>query len=897
MKTFNKTILLCGLLLGSPHVLAQTVTLGTPSPSSAGPGGVVTVPVNFTAGGTAVGGLTIDIIVDPVQFSVVDVSAGCPGNSISAALAICNEPDGAAGGRIRLNFSGDSENAFTSGFMATLTLTVAPGAIPDPTELIDAVIIGAGNVSGSGDIVPLTLITAVDTNLNIQGPVFSSSPAAGGGTEFVFGPVVQNAALASQNLVITNSGIGTLSGTCTETLDAGNVFTVTDGAYSAGAGLNDTVTVACSSAGTITTHTGTMSCTHNGANVASPVVYDLSCQITAGPQPAFSSSNPTANGAINLQVTEAGDPNPTQSLTITNSGAATTTLEGTCAMGMGDSQITLTSAGGFSILQGSAGSIKTVSCDASVQGNFNNILSCTHNGASPASPVSYAIGCIVPEAGSAVFASDPVPGPIDVDGGADVVVDDADPTAGLTFFNNAADPEDQDLDLECNLTGDGAISVAPVISGGILLAPGAASSVIFTCDTAKSGNFTATYACFYQNGGVDQPSGNPPNAIYNLSCEVREPEAQVEITPASGTPQTKSVPPGGSTSFSFAFEEINNEGEDGKLQTCYLESGTPGTQGFTLTSSVEETIGSGSTINVTVGFTDPTGADSWSDTLVCEFSDSDDDDTQVSWPLTVNLGGDARFTVLKDFTDGNPGEVTVDLDCDTGLILDQEKVISEDGIGVTFVVTDFDAGELNCNVTERPVAGYSANYSATGDSASTDSSDSDDGCFYTLVAGGDENTCVISNSPDAVELVIAKEWLYPGSSGATDVSNEFEIVLVCDTAEIVYPNKCPRSMGHTDDDTFCKWLESSGDTAFLVKVIPYEWPGGSCYAYEVNVDQAVEVDNGCSSPMSVSAGSGNSCTITNTVFFEGIPTLNQYGMALMALLMLGMGFVAVRRLI
>jgi hypothetical protein len=32
------------------------------------------------------------------------------------------------------------------------------------------------------------------------------------------------------------------------------------------------------------------------------------------------------------------------------------------------------------------------------------------------------------------------------------------------------------------------------------------------------------------------------------------------------------------------------------------------------------------------------------------------------------------------------------------------------------------------------------------------------------------------------------------------------------------------------------------------------------------------------------------------VFFEGIPTLSQYGMALMALLMLGMGFVAVRRI-
>jgi len=37
------------------------------------------------------------------------------------------------------------------------------------------------------------------------------------------------------------------------------------------------------------------------------------------------------------------------------------------------------------------------------------------------------------------------------------------------------------------------------------------------------------------------------------------------------------------------------------------------------------------------------------------------------------------------------------------------------------------------------------------------------------------------------------------------------------------------------------------------------------------------------------------CTATGTQFFEGIPTLSQYGMALMALLMLGVGFIGFRR--
>jgi hypothetical protein len=39
------------------------------------------------------------------------------------------------------------------------------------------------------------------------------------------------------------------------------------------------------------------------------------------------------------------------------------------------------------------------------------------------------------------------------------------------------------------------------------------------------------------------------------------------------------------------------------------------------------------------------------------------------------------------------------------------------------------------------------------------------------------------------------------------------------------------------------------------------------------------------------------CEIQATAFFEGIPTLSQYGMAIMALLMLGVGFFGFRRFV
>lgn len=60
------------------------------------------------------------------------------------------------------------------------------------------------------------------------------------------------------------------------------------------------------------------------------------------------------------------------------------------------------------------------------------------------------------------------------------------------------------------------------------------------------------------------------------------------------------------------------------------------------------------------------------------------------------------------------------------------------------------------------------------------------------------------------------------------------------------------------------------------------------------INNAVEVDNGCTN-LTVSVGQGAACTVTNTVFFEGIPTLSQYSMAILALLMLGIGVIGFRR--
>jgi hypothetical protein len=275
----------------------------------------------------------------------------------------------------------------------------------------------------------------------------------------------------------------------------------------------------------------------------------------------------------------------------------------------------------------------------------------------------------------------------------------------------------------------------------------------------------------------------------------------------------------------------------------------------------------------------------------------------------------ATFLVTKDFTDGNPGQVEVAIDCNTGLILDQSKEISE-GQSVEFVVTEFTAGQLSCEISEVVPAGYSPTYGVDGNQGGTAGgvTSDDEGCQFIEVVGG-AFACQVVNTPDPVDIVITKEWIFEGSSNAQDIDTRYLLTLRCD-AEIIggyndgigtleAPAGSPQVVcgfnltanadsGQTvAGGPWCKQFHGDGPDVFNAEVIP-DYPESDCEVIESLYDDAVEVDNGCGH-LVFSAGQGASCTITNTVFFEGIPTLNQYAMALLALIMLGIGMVGFRR--
>jgi hypothetical protein len=265
------------------------------------------------------------------------------------------------------------------------------------------------------------------------------------------------------------------------------------------------------------------------------------------------------------------------------------------------------------------------------------------------------------------------------------------------------------------------------------------------------------------------------------------------------------------------------------------------------------------------------------------------------------------FTVTKNFTDDdnggpfNPTEVEVTINCFTGLPLTQTQSIDQNQ-ELEFVVEDFADGTLDCDISENldapELAGYTPTYTAGGDSSGTSD---DDGCHFDDVTLGAANTCAIQNDADPVPVEIEKDWIIEGMGG-DQVNQYFELTLYCDSHIVGSDPRGPAQIGCSNglgksqySYDSCLELPGNGDTIFTPHVIP-EWPSTHCWVDEDVYDDSVEVDNNCGD-INVSHGEGDSCLITNTVFFEGIPTLSQYGMAIMALLMLGLGLVGFRRFV
>ncbi len=644
MKSFRILQVLASLaLVFAGSVFAQLPTLSTTSDAVAA-GDPVTIDLNWDNIGQVSRTLQFDLLYDPAVLTSVDVSA-CPNPAYFIIGTLVFECVDAEPGRVAFGLLINTATGVETGMVGTLTFTTNPDAPANVYDFAFANVLLENDAPASTDPGSVEILPPPQ-------PDWSSVPGSGAGLDW-FNKVVDTGAYPLP-LLVTNAGEAdsTLTGTCQVSGSA--VFSIV-GDNTLGAGLamgeSQNITVECdTNSATLVLHQGTLSCEHNGDGTTETSItdYALSCNITAGPQPEYTSV-PAAGSPIALGPTEQNDQDPTADVAITNTGDIPSVLDGTCMiMAGGDPQITLTTDGVFSVADDAAADVETVSCDATAAPDtYNATLSCSHDG-SNASPATYAVSCEITPPGQAKFRSDPEPGAVDMTPGDNPPVDDPPPTSLLTFFNEA-DPGDSDLNIACSISDNAAISVLPDISGGIAIAPDTNSSVTFSCDTASADSFSATYSCEFTLDGTSLPAGvtaslpagvngGVQQATYTYTCDVREAEADVVPAPAPG-PMTRSVQPGGTAVYTVVFSEVADENEDGELTSCSLADGT----NFTIISPALADFpviipAGGPSVTVTVEGTDPGDGSNPTDTLTCTYSDTaNPEGTDAVYPLVLEV--------------------------------------------------------------------------------------------------------------------------------------------------------------------------------------------------------------------------------------------------------------------
>jgi len=239
-------------------------------------------------------------------------------------------------------------------------------------------------------------------------------------------------------------------------------------------------------------------------------------------------------------------------------------------------------------------------------------------------------------------------------------------------------------------------------------------------------------------------------------------------------------------------------------------------------------------------------------------------------------------------------QVTAHLSC-TGAVSTQQNVVftaTTDAILFVYDLWSIPEGQqVDCTITEDVPAGYVATYDCNGGDCG-DSGEGVDACFYSNVDVNEDRVCTITNRPLPATVTVTKTWVIEG--GNQGFNNRYDIVAECNSRVGVYggPSGC-----YNPVDCFAAVTDeegSEGSVDYEFTIFKPRYPNTACVFWENTYDNVIESDNGCDG-MLVTAAAELECEIVNTVFFEGIPTLSQYGMAILALLMLGVGLIGFRR--
>jgi len=267
----------------------------------------------------------------------------------------------------------------------------------------------------------------------------------------------------------------------------------------------------------------------------------------------------------------------------------------------------------------------------------------------------------------------------------------------------------------------------------------------------------------------------------------------------------------------------------------------------------------------------------------------------------VSVPGSADFFVNLTFTPDTGKTADALINCENVIAPNSdEETDLGDGDQAQFEIDSLSINLASCDVSVAAVSGYTADYSigAGSDGGTADSAH----CHFgpPLTVGGEENgggdgvfVCDVEMVADDVTFTVWKTWDIT-LVGGEFVDPDYTVTLFCD--EVITDDDDADSCDNDEGVYWCTWIESGTSDVHVWVDVDATGDAPGCWADESVEDSSVETDNNCGF-RTIAVGSSSSCTIENTVFFEGIPTLNQYGLAIMALLMLGVGFVGFRRFV
>ena len=261
--------------------------------------------------------------------------------------------------------------------------------------------------------------------------------------------------------------------------------------------------------------------------------------------------------------------------------------------------------------------------------------------------------------------------------------------------------------------------------------------------------------------------------------------------------------------------------------------------------------------------------------------------------------------IRKRFTDGNNvSPVTLNFKCDGGTVFNGTKTFfpTDNDVGIyeaSFEVDNVPSTPISCELWETVPEGYIPEYSCQSEaSCATVNSGGTPSCVFSGVVAGQQNVCLIDNNVAPVAVKVTKEWAdnitldLPEDESDDDVGvpQVARVNLVC---ENVYDGDGIEING----DMVWSWLFEGNPASQVAMVYPNFDESTTCRTEEKELPSAVESESTCSEPTEIKIGEDErECIVTNTVFFEGIPTLSLRGLVLITALMLVTGMIAMRRL-